>query len=92
VRGESAKRVRVLTAFGPVVASATLTKDKVVGSEEVTEGTGSDGIHGTWFEIDEDGTRNVLVRADFVVVDRDALELKIVCTHIGTFSVDAVFV
>jgi hypothetical protein len=84
--------VVVLTAFGPVVPSAALTKDKVVGSEEVTEGTGSDGIHGTWLEIDEDSTGNVLVRADFVVIDGDALELEVVGAFIGTISVDAMFV
>lgn len=47
--------------LGPVVSSAGLAEDEVVGTEELTEGTSTDGIHGAGLEIDEDGTGHILV-------------------------------
>jgi hypothetical protein len=48
-------------ALGPVVSSTGLSKHKVIRAEELTEWTSADGVHGTGFEINEDGTWNVLV-------------------------------
>jgi hypothetical protein len=64
-------------AFSPIVAcnlcyslsiflsanltSATLTEDKVVRTEELTEGTSTDSVHSTGLEIDEDCTRDIFV-------------------------------
>jgi hypothetical protein len=45
----------------PVVSSTRLAENEVVGSEKLTERTSADGIHGTGLQIDEDGTRDVLV-------------------------------
>lgn len=50
-----------VVTLGPVVASTGLTEDEVVGAEQLAEGTGTDGVHGTGLEIDEDGARNILV-------------------------------
>lgn len=50
-----------IMSFCPVVSSTALTEDEVVGTEECTERTGSEGVHGSGFEIDEDGTGNVFV-------------------------------
>jgi hypothetical protein len=36
------------------LTSATLTEDKVVRTEELTEGTSTDSVHSTGLEIDED--------------------------------------
>lgn len=47
--------------LGPVVASTRLTENEVVGAEELAERTGTDSIHGTGLEIDEDGAWNILV-------------------------------
>jgi hypothetical protein len=47
--------------LGPVVASTGLTEDEVVGTEELTERTGTDGVHGTGLQVDEDGTGDILV-------------------------------
>ena len=44
-----------------VLTSTALTEDEVVGTEELTEGTGADGIHGTGLEIDKDRARDILV-------------------------------
>ena len=50
-----------VVALCPVVARTRLAKDEVVGTEELAEGTGTDGVHGARLEIDEDGTRYELV-------------------------------
>jgi hypothetical protein len=47
--------------LGPVVASTGLAEDKVIGTEELSERSSANGIHGTGLEIDKDGTRNILV-------------------------------
>jgi hypothetical protein len=52
--------------LGPVVASAGLAKDEVVGTEELTKGTGTDGIHGAGLEINEDGTGNILLAGGLI--------------------------
>jgi hypothetical protein len=52
--------------LSPVVTSAGLTEDKVVGTEELTEGTSTDSIHGTWLQIDEDGARNILIAGSLI--------------------------
>lgn len=41
--------------------STALTEDKVVGTEELTEWTSADRIHGTGFEIDQNGTGDIFV-------------------------------
>jgi proteasome assembly chaperone (PAC2) family protein len=50
-----------VVTLGPVVSGTGLTEDEVVGAEELTEWASTDGIHGTWLQIDENGTRHVLV-------------------------------
>lgn len=66
-----------VVTLGPVVTSTGLAKDEVVGTEELTEGTGTDSVHSTRLEIDEDGTGNVLVAAGLVEVDVHTLELEV---------------
>lgn len=56
-------------ALRPVVTRSALTEHKVVGSEKSTAGTGSNRVHGTRLQVDEDSARNILVASDFVVVD-----------------------
>ena len=81
-----------VVALGPVVTGTVLTEDKVVGAEEVAEGTRPDGVHGARLEINEDCTGHVLVRANFVVVDVDALELEVVVALVLAIAVNAVLV
>ncbi|KAF4527124.1 hypothetical protein B566_EDAN016052 [Ephemera danica] len=66
-----------VVTFGPVVSSAALTKNEVVRSENLTERSGTDGVHGAWFQIDEDGARNILATGRLVVVHVDALQLEL---------------
>jgi hypothetical protein len=52
-----------VVTLSPVVTGTRLTEDEVVGTEELAEGTGTDSIHGTGLQVDQDGTGNVLVVA-----------------------------
>lgn len=52
-----------IVTLGPVVTGTRLAENKVVGTEELAEGTGTDSIHGTRLKIDQDGARNILVSA-----------------------------
>jgi hypothetical protein len=78
--------------FGPVVTSTSLTEDEVVGPEELTEGTSTDGVHGTRFEVHKDGSGDETATSSFVIVDVDSLKLEVRVTVIGTGWVDTVFV
>jgi hypothetical protein len=60
-------------ALGPIVSSTGLAENEVVGTEELTEWAGTDGIHGTGLEIDKDGTRNILVVGSLVDLSEVAI-------------------
>ena len=44
---------------------------------ELTEGSGSNGVHGAGLEIHEDGTGDVTATGGFVEINVDALELEV---------------
>ena len=48
-----------VVTFGPVVSGATLAEDEVVRTEDLTEWSGPDGVHGSGLKIDQDGTWDV---------------------------------
>ena len=81
-----------VVTLGPVVTGTGLSENEVVGSEELTEGSGSDGVHGSWLKIHEDSAGNVTATSSFVIVDVDSLELEIGVTVVGTGGVNSVFV
>merc|ERR1711896_99256 len=60
-----------VVTLGPVVTGTSLTEDEVVGSEELTEGSSSDGVHGSWLEVHENGSGDESTTGGFVVVDID---------------------
>jgi len=66
-----------VVALGPVVAGSGLSEDEVVGSEELAEGSGSDGVHGSGFQIHEDSPGDVSASGGLIVVDVDPLELEV---------------
>ena len=78
--------------LGPVVTGTGLSEDKVIGSEELTEWSGSDGVHSSWLEINEDGSWDVSSSGGLVVVDVDSLELEIRVTVVSTGWVNSVLV
>lgn len=62
-----------VVTLGPVVTGTGLTEDEVVGAEKLAEGAGADGIHRAGLEVDEDGTRNVLVVGRLLRVQKIAI-------------------
>ena len=44
-----------------ILTGTALTKDKVVRTEQLTERTSTDGVHGTGLEIDENSSRDIFV-------------------------------
>ena len=81
-----------VVTLGPVVTGASLAEDEVVGSEELTEGSSADGVHGAGFEIHKDGSGDITATGGFVVVDVDSFQLKIRISVVGTSWVDSVFI
>jgi hypothetical protein len=63
--------------LSPVVASPTLSKDKVVWSEESSIGPRPDAVHGAWLQVHQDGPGDVLATTGFVVVDINTFQLEI---------------
>jgi hypothetical protein len=79
-------------SLGPVVTGTGLSEDEVIGSEELSEGSGSDGVHGSGLEIHEDGSGDVTATSGFVVVNVDSLKLEIGVTVVRTGGVNTVLV
>lgn len=52
-----------VVTLGPVVTGTRLAEDEVVGTEKLAKRTGTDSIHGTGLQVDQNGTGNVLVTA-----------------------------
>ena len=81
-----------VVALSPVVTSTGLSEDEVVGSEELTEGSSSDGVHGSGFEIHKDSSGDVSSSGGLIVVDVDSLELEIRVTVVRAGGVDSVLI
>jgi len=78
--------------FSPIVTSTSLSENEVVGSEELTEGSSSDGVHCTRFEIHKDSSWDESTSSSLVIIDIDSLELEIGVTVISTGWVYSVFI
>ena len=81
-----------VVTLGPVVTGTGLSENEVVGSEELTERSGSDGVHGSWLKIHEDGTGDIAATSGFVEVNIDSLELEIRVTVVATGWVNTVLI
>ena len=79
-------------SFGPVVTSTSLSENEVIGSEKLTEGSSSDRVHCSGFEIHEDSSWDKSTTSGFIIVDIDSFKLEIGVTMVGTGWVDSVFV
>ena len=58
-----------VVTFGPVVSGSGLSEHEVVGSEQLSEGSGSDGVHGSGFQVHQDGSGDVSSSSGFVVIN-----------------------
>ena len=79
-------------ALSPVVTGTSLSEDKVIRAEKLTEWSSTDGIHSAWLQIHENGTGDVSSSSCLVVVDVDSLELEIGITVICTGWVDSMLI
>jgi hypothetical protein len=81
-----------VVTFGPVVTSTSLTENEVVGSEELTERSSTDGVHGSWLKIHEDSTGDISTTSGLIVINVNSLKLEIRVSVISTSGVNTVFV
>ena len=78
--------------LGPVVSCSRLTENKVIGAEYLSVGSWADRVHGTGFQIDENGSGNVFASGGLVVVHVDPLQLEIAVAMVGASGVDTVLI
>jgi hypothetical protein len=95
--GNIKDRVDELSAFsvvtlGPVVSGTGLSEDEVVRSEKLTEGSSSDGVHGSGFEIHKDSSGDIPSAGSLIEVNIDPLELEVRVTVVRTGGVDSVLI
>ena len=81
-----------VVALGPVVPSSTLSEDEVVWSEDLTEWTRADRVHGAWLQVDQHGSGYIFASGSFVVVDVDSLQLQVGVTVVCASWVDSMFI
>ena len=81
-----------VVTLGPVVTGTSLSENKVVWSEELTERSSSNGVHGSWLEIHEDGSWDISTTGGLVEVHINSLELEIGVTVIGTSWVNTMLI
>lgn len=81
-----------VVSLGPVVSGSGLSEDEVVWSEELSEWSGSDGVHGTWLQVHEDGSWDVSSSGGLVVVDVDSFQLEVGISVVGSGWVNSVLV
>ena len=81
-----------VVTLGPVVSCTSLSEDEVVGSEELTERSSSDAVHGSGYEIHTDISGDVPSTTGLIVVVVDSLELEIRVTVVGASGVDSVLI
>jgi hypothetical protein len=58
-----------VVTFSPVVSCSSLSENKVVRSEELTEWSSSNGVHGSWLQIHEYSSWNITTTGCFVVIN-----------------------
>jgi hypothetical protein len=81
-----------VVTLSPIVTSSGLAEDEVIRSEELSEWSSSDGIHGSWFKIHKNGSWDISATSGFVEINVDSFELEIRVTVVGTGWVNTVFI
>merc|ERR1719187_602477 len=83
---------RGIVSLCPVVAGPALTEHKVVGPEELPEGTAPDTVHGAGLQVHQDGAGYVLASGCLIIIDVDPLQLEVSLALVAASGVDAVLV
>jgi len=81
-----------IMSLSPIVTSTSLSENKVIRSEELTERSSSNRVHGSRFEIHEDSSWYESTTSSFIIVNINSFELKIGVTMISTGWVNSVFI
>jgi hypothetical protein len=81
-----------IMSLSPIVTSTSLSENKVVRSEELTERSSSNRVHGSRFEIHKNSSWYESTASSFVIVNINSFELKIRVTMISTCWIDTVFI
>ncbi len=81
-----------VVALGPVVSGSGLAEHEVVRSEELSEGSGAYGVHGSRLQVHQDRSRDVSSSRGLVEVHVDSLQLKVGIAVVGSGRVDSVLV
>ena len=68
------------------------TEYKVIWSEDLTERTRPDRVHSSRFQVDQDGSWDVLAACSLVEIDVDSLQLQIGVAMVSPSRVDSVLV
>jgi hypothetical protein len=58
-----------VVSLSPVVTGSSLSEHEVVGSEELSEGSGSNGVHCSGFEVHKNCSWDVSSSGGFVIVN-----------------------
>ena len=81
-----------VVTLGPVVTSSTLSKHKVVRSEDLTKGSRPDTVHGARLQVHQDSSGHILATTGLIVVDIDPFQLEIRCSSIGASWINTMFI
>ena len=79
-------------SFGPVISGSGLSENEVVWSEELSEWSSSDWVHGSWFQVHKDGSWDITATSGFVVIDVNSFQLEVRISVICSGWVNSVFI
>ena len=78
--------------LGPIIPCSTLSKDKVVRSEDGSIWPRPHTVHGAGLKVHQHGPGDVLPAASLIVVDIDPLQLEIGSSCIASSGVNTVLI
>ena len=81
-----------VVSLGPVVTGAGLAKDKVVRPEDLAIGTRADRVHGSWLQINQHSSWDILPTRSLIVVDINPLQLQLRFTLVDSVGLDAMLI
>jgi hypothetical protein len=79
-------------SLGPVISSSGLSKDKIIRTKHLAKRSRFHRIHGTRFQVQEDGSWDIFSTAGLSVIDIDPLQLKIRCSIVLASSFNAMLI
>lgn len=79
-------------SLGPIVSSTGLSKDKIVGSEDLSIWSRPHGIHGTGLKINKHSPGHILATGGLIVIYIDSLQLQVGVTMVSSSGVNAMLI